>query len=70
MTFSNVNPDVVEINAMAIGIDEFPQFKNLKLGRLHDLVGQRNDIGHGAVIKPPSNDTFIDLWEFTENLVT
>lgn len=69
MTFSNVNPDVVEINALAIGIAEFPQFRNLKLGRLHDLVGQRNGIGHGAVINPPSNDVFLDLLAFTENLV-
>lgn len=70
MTFSNVNPDVVELNALALGIADFPQFKSLKLGRLNDLVGQRNDIGHGAVISPPSNDTFQDLWDFTETLIT
>ncbi len=69
MTFSNVNPDVVEINALAIGISEFPAFRNLKLGRLHDLVGQRNGIGHGAVIDPPSNDIFLNLLTFTEDLV-
>ena len=48
MRFSNVNEDVVEINASAIGIAEFPLFKNIKFGRLHDLVGRRNEIGHGA----------------------
>ncbi|MGO9572476.1 MAG: MAE_28990/MAE_18760 family HEPN-like nuclease [Desulfomonilaceae bacterium] len=69
MTFSNVNPDVVEINAHAIGIADFTQFKELRLGRLHDLVGQRNDIGHGAIIEPPTNDGFISLLEFTEKLV-
>jgi hypothetical protein len=69
MTFSNVNPDVVDLNARAIGIADFPKFKSLKLGRLHDLVGQRNDIGHGAIIEPPANGTFISLLEFTENLV-
>ena len=39
-TFSNVNPEVVELNALALEIDGFPQFKSLALGlgRLHDLV--------------------------------
>ena len=69
MTFSNVNPDVVMANARSIGIDEYPQFQALRLGRLHDLVGQRNDIGHGAVIEPPTNDSFSALLTFTENLV-
>jgi hypothetical protein len=69
MTFSNVNDDVVDINAQAIGIVDFPTFKALKLGRLHDLVGRRNAIGHGAIIVPPANGIFRDLLEFTENLV-
>ena len=69
MTFSNVNPDVVELNAQAIGLAAYPAFKALKLGRLHDLVGSRNDIGHGARIEPPSNQQFIDLWQFTEELI-
>lgn len=69
MTFSNVNPEVVEINAQAIGIAGFPAFKALKFGRLHDLVGSRNDIGHGARIVPPSNEQFTDLWQFTEKLI-
>jgi hypothetical protein len=54
---------------LAIGISEFPQFKSLKLNRLNDLVGRRNGIGHGAVITPPSNDTFNELFKYTENLV-
>lgn len=69
MTFSNVNPDVVDLNARAIGISDFPKFKALKLGRLNDLVGQRNGIGHGAIIEPPANGIFTSLLEFTENLV-
>ncbi len=69
MTFSNVNPDVVKINSQAIGIADFPQFKALKLGQLHDLVGQRNDIGHGGIIQPPTNDKFSELLKFTETLV-
>lgn len=52
MTMSNVNPDVVKVNAKAIGLDESNFFKEIKLGKLHDLVGRRNDIGHGAVIEP------------------
>jgi len=69
MTFSNVNPEVVELNARSIGIHDFQKFKDLKLGRLNDLVGQRNDIGHGANIKAPQNEHFLTLLEFTENLV-
>lgn len=69
MTFSNVNPDVVELNAGAIGLTASPAFASLKLGKLHDLVGSRNDIGHGARIEPPTNEHFNDLWTFTENLI-
>lgn len=69
MTFSNVDNKVVELNAQAIGIDSFADFQAMKFGRLNDLVGQRNDIGHGAIIQPPANDHFIQLLDFTENLV-
>lgn len=69
MTFSNVNPDVVKLNARAIGISDFLEFKELKLGRLHDLVGARNDIGHGGIIEPPANERFKSLLDFTEKLV-
>jgi len=69
MRFSNVNEDVVEINASAIGIAEFPHFQKIKFGRLHDLVGRRNEIGHGAIINAPPNENFVDLWEFTERLI-
>jgi len=69
MTFSNVNQDVVEINASAIGIAEFPPFKEIKFGRLHDLVGRRNEIGHGAIINAPPNENFVELWDFTESLI-
>jgi hypothetical protein len=69
MKFSNVNPDVVELNARAIGITNFKKFGQLKLGQLNDLVGQRNDIGHGANIDPPTNNTFKGLLQFTEKLV-
>ena len=69
ITFSNVNPKVVELNAKAIGIWDSHYFKAIKLGRLNDLVGRRNEIGHGAVIAPPPNAQFVELWEYAENLV-
>jgi hypothetical protein len=69
MTFSNVNQEVVEMNASAIGIAEFPRFKEIKFGRLHDLVGRRNEIGHGAIISAPPNENFVELWDFTERLI-
>ena len=69
MTYSNVNPDVVNVNALAVGIDAHNDFKKIKFGRLHDLVGMRNGIGHGAIIAPPSNDQFCNLFEFTEDLI-
>lgn len=69
MTFSNVNPEVVELNAKAIGIDSYELFGNISLSRLHELVGRRNEIGHGSLIDPPKNAQFNELWGFTENLV-
>jgi hypothetical protein len=69
MTFANVNPVVVEINAKAVGIWQFMESRGIKLGRLHDLVGRRNEIGHGAVIAAPANEDFLALWEFAEALV-
>ncbi len=69
MTFANVNPEVVEINAKAVGIWEFMELQKIKLRRLHDLVGRRNEIGHGAVIAAPANEEFLDLWQFAETLI-
>lgn len=69
MTFSNVNPEVVELNAKAIGIWDLPALKAIKFGRLNDLVGRRNQIGHGAVIAAPPNSEFVELWDYAENLV-
>jgi hypothetical protein len=69
MTFSNVNADVVNHNAQALGIDSFPAFEALKLGRLHSLVGFRNDIGHGGTIQPPPDEEFAATWSFTEKLI-
>jgi hypothetical protein len=69
MTFSNVNADVVEVNAQALGITSFPAFAAIKFGRLHSLVGLRNNIGHGGTIAAPANNEFADVWTFTEQLI-
>ena len=69
MTFSNVNPEVVELNARAIGIWDFAPFQQMKFGRLNDLVGQRNGIGHGATLSPIPNGQFEDLWQYTDKLI-
>lgn len=69
ITFSNVNPKVVDLNAEAIGIAAYPQFQTIKFGRLHNLLLYRNEIGHGARIVPPTNQEFVDLMNFTEELV-
>jgi hypothetical protein len=69
MTFSNVNPKVVEVNAEALGMTTFPGFVAIKFGRLNSLVGLRNNIGHGGTVAPPANTEFTDLWDFTEQLI-
>ena len=69
MTFSNVNPDVVQLNAEALGMATFTDFVAIKFGRLHSLVGLRNNIGHGGTLAPPANSEFTDLWGFTEQLI-
>jgi hypothetical protein len=69
MTFSNVNVDVVTLNAEALGISNFPAFGEIKFGRLHSLVGHRNNIGHGGTLAAPDNSEFTELWDFTERLI-
>lgn len=67
MTFSNVDCNVVEINARAIGIAEHDGFKEINLGSLNELVGRRNDIGHGGNLRGPDNPDFERLLRFTES---
>jgi MAE_28990/MAE_18760-like HEPN len=69
MRFGNVNPEVVALNAEALGIHTFPAFRNMQFGRLHTLVELRNGIGHGGTLNPPDNAEFIDLWSFTEQVI-
>lgn len=70
MTFSNVNGEVVKMNARVIGISEHDGFKQIRLEQLHELVGRRNDIGHGGTVKAPENPDFDRLLGFTEGLIT
>lgn len=60
MTFSNVNLAVLDVNAEAIGLSDFSGFVEFrgKIGLLEDLVGRRNDIGHGTLARPPGNREF------------
>lgn len=69
MSFSNVNPHVVELNAIALGISDDETFQKIDFGRLHELVLRRNEIGHGGIITPPGNKEFGEIWKFTEDLV-
>lgn len=69
MSFSNVNPQVVAVNAMVLGISEDPTFQKIEFGRLQDLVLRRNDIGHGGIVTPPGNKEFAELWAYTEGLI-
>lgn len=63
MTFSNVNAAVLDANAEAIGLSELAEYKKFRkqVGRLDDLVGRRNDIGHGTLAKPPGPREFDEL---------
>lgn len=65
MTYSNINKEVTELNSTIIGLD----LTNVKLGRLDDLVGQRNNIAHGGLIDYPKENTINDLIDYTENLL-
>lgn len=64
MTFSNVNTAVLDVNAAALGIAEMTEFVKFRscIGRLDDLVGRRNDIGHGTLARPPGNLEFKELF--------
>lgn len=49
MTFSNVNKDVVDINAQVIGLDQVSSYGSIDFNNLEALVGKRNSIGHGGI---------------------
>ena len=70
MTFSNVDKKVVELNAIAIGIDQYTAFLAIDLSKLNELVARRNDIGHGGPFNPPQDHEFDELLAYTVKLIT
>jgi hypothetical protein len=65
MTFSNVGPRVVKANAGAIDLD----LAKVDLGRLNQLVQQRNEIGHGGLFTPPGEKELGELIGYTSGLI-
>lgn len=49
LTFSNVNKDVVDLNAAITGLDKIPSYALIDFTQLEALVGKRNSIGHGGI---------------------
>lgn len=71
MTFSNVNGAVLDANADAFGLSNLPEYQNFRaqIGRLDDLVGRRNDIGHGTLARPPGPREFDELRTLVSELL-
>ncbi len=66
MTHSNVNKAIAELNAKVIGLD----VGNVPLGRLDNLLEQRNSIAHGGLISYPTRGNIEDTLEYTRELIT
>jgi hypothetical protein len=49
LTFSNVNKDVVDLNAAITGLDKIHLYSLINFSQLEALVGKRNSIGHGGI---------------------
>ncbi|MDZ4286041.1 MAG: MAE_28990/MAE_18760 family HEPN-like nuclease, partial [Candidatus Sungbacteria bacterium] len=45
LTFSNINRDVVDLNAAITGLDALPLYNAINFSQLEALVGKRNSIG-------------------------
>ena len=69
ITKSNVNTEVVSINSRAIGMDKLKQFSKIDFSKLEELVGQRNGIGHGKILKAPGERDLRDLIQYTKGLI-
>lgn len=65
MTFSNVNREVVKLNADAIGLD----ITGINFGRLDELLGRRNEIAHGGLLTFPSDLDVDELLVYTGALI-
>lgn len=65
MTFSNVNREVVKLNADAIDIN----IASINFGRLDELLGRRNEIAHGGLLSFPSDVDVDELLVYTDGLI-
>lgn len=70
ITFSNVNIEILGINADFLGFKDFKEFEKIRKGTLDELVGLRNDLAHGGTSKGPGEKKFIELINFTKLLLT
>lgn len=69
ITYSNVNENVLTLNADAIGLNSTVAYQTLDKSRLGQLVGIRNGIGHGASLQAPGVRELNELIDYTEMLV-
>ena len=65
MTHSNVNPDVVQLNADIIGMD----VSGVDFKPLHELLGRRNEIAHGGLLSLVSEDDCRRISDNTEKVM-
>ncbi|MFQ2412143.1 HEPN domain-containing protein [Aeromonas hydrophila] len=65
MTHSNVNKGIAELNAKVIGLD----VTGVPLGRLDNLLAQRNNIAHGGLITYPTRDSLEDTLGYARELI-
>jgi len=65
MTYSNVKPEVVKLNAAVIGLD----VDSVDLTGLDDLLRSRNSVAHGGLVTNPTELETKDLLDYTERLL-
>ena len=65
MTHANVNKDVLKLNAAAIGLG----VSGVKVGRLDELLGFRNNIAHGGLLTFPTEEYAEELVDYCEELI-
>lgn len=68
-TFSNVDLSVLDLNAEYLGFMSLSSYKKIRRGNLNELVGLRNDLSHGGSLKGPEDRKFLEILEFTLNLL-
>ena len=66
ITKSNVDQKVIEINDQLLGFSSCLKYSQLNLKAINELVGRRNDIGHGSSLRPPGEKEFQELFDTTK----